>query len=261
MGFAQRLKQRTKDIQSRLCIGLDPRLNQFSSLYEASEFLKQVIDQTTPFAAAFKPNIAYFEAEGSRGIELLESILEYLPQEVPVILDAKRSDIGETQRQYAKACFDYWKVDAVTLNPFLGFDSLEPFLDYPNKAVYLLAVTSNAGSADIQKKVSEDRQVFHYVYDLAKRIQQESFPTQAGLVIGLTQQDQSLFEGIPDVPLLLPGLGAQGGQADILESFNGESPWLVNASRAILYPQGNNESHAESAERLTAQIRHFIKSD
>jgi orotidine-5'-phosphate decarboxylase len=116
------------------------------------EFLRRVIGETAEFAAAFKPNIAYFEAMGLRGLEILDQLLGEMPKEVPVILDAKRSDIGETQKYYARSYFENWKVDAVTLNPFLGYDTLEPFLDWEGKGVYLLAVTSNSGSVDFQRQ-------------------------------------------------------------------------------------------------------------
>jgi len=163
MRYSERLRQRIQKTGSHLCVGLDPRPGD-GGVDGARDFLKRVIEETTPWAAAFKPNMAYFEAMGIDGIRLLEDLLAGMPNDVPVILDAKRSDIGETQKYYAQGYFGRWNVDAVTLNPFLGFDSIEPFLDWEGKGVYLLAVTSNAGSADFQRqKLVDGRSVFELV--------------------------------------------------------------------------------------------------
>jgi orotidine-5'-phosphate decarboxylase len=233
MRYAERLQQRITLTGSRLCVGLDPRLAD-GRLAEARKMLLQVINQTSIHAAAFKPNIAYFEAMGSDGIRLLEEVLDAVPDNIPVILDAKRSDIGETQQQYARACFDRWKADAVTLNPFLGYDSIEPFLDSAGKGVYLLAVTSNPGSADFQRRTLADgRKVFELVTALGERAQSEERLTDVGYVVGLTQTDD-VFAHMPPAPLLIPGLGAQGGSLDSLASRRG-TPDIVNVSRGILY--------------------------
>ena len=163
MRYSDRLLHRIRQTGSRLCVGLDPRPGDGGSS-AARDFLKQVVEETAPFAAAFKPNMAYFEAMGTDGICLLEELLAGMPADVPVILDAKRSDIGETQKYYAQGYFGGWNVDAVTLNPFLGYDSIEPFLDWEGKGVYLLAVTSNAGSADFQRqRLADGRSVFELV--------------------------------------------------------------------------------------------------
>lgn len=169
MRYSQRLQQRISATGSCLCVGLDPR-PQENDVAGIEEFLKQVVDQTWIHAAAFKPNMAYFEAMGLRGIEILDRMLAWMPREVPIILDAKRSDIGETQKYYAQSYFSHWNVDAVTLNPFLGYDSIEPFLNWSGKGIYLLAVTSNPGSADFQRQVLADgRSVFELVTALGQR--------------------------------------------------------------------------------------------
>ena len=146
MRYVDKLAKRIEVTGSRLCVGLDPRPVEGDSR-SVEEMLEMVVEQTWEQAAAFKPNMAYFEAMGLRGIEILDRLLAWMPREVPIILDAKRSDIGETQKYYAHSYFKHWNVDAVTLNPFLGYDSVEPFLAWPEKGIYLLAVTSNAGSA------------------------------------------------------------------------------------------------------------------
>ncbi len=234
MRYAERLQQRIEKTGSRLCVGLDPRPGDGGASF-ARDFLKEVIDETAGYAAAFKPNMAYFEAMGIEGIRLLEDLLAVMPEDVPVILDAKRSDIGETQKYYAQGYFSGWNVDAVTLNPFLGYDSIEPFLDWEGKGIYLLAVTSNAGSADFQrKKLADGRSVFELVTALGDRAAAEGRKTDVGYVVGLTNA-ADVLEKIPDAPLLVPGLGAQGGDLASLAAAARRAPDVINVSRGILY--------------------------
>ena len=234
MRNAERLQQRIQQTGSRLCIGLDPRPGDGGASF-ARDFLKQVIEETSVWAAAFKPNMAYFEAMGIEGIRLLEDLLAAMPEDVPVILDAKRSDIGETQKYYAQGYFAGWNVDAVTLNPFLGYDSIEPFLDWEGKGIYLLAVTSNAGSADFQRqKLADGRSVFELVTALGDRASDEGRKTDVGYVVGLTNA-AGVLEKIPDAPLLVPGLGAQGGDLASLAAAARNAPDVINVSRGILY--------------------------
>jgi orotidine-5'-phosphate decarboxylase len=234
MRYAEKLQERIRKTGSRLCVGLDPRPGDGGAEF-ARNFLKQVIAETAIWAAAFKPNIAYFEAMGIEGIQLLEDLLADMPDDVPVILDAKRSDIGETQKYYAQGYFGRWNVDAVTLNPFLGYDSIEPFLDWEGKGIYLLAVTSNPGSADFQRQALADgRSVFELVTALGDRAAAEGRKTDVGYVVGLTNAAEVL-EKIPDAPLLVPGLGAQGGDLAALAAANRSAPDVINVSRGILY--------------------------
>jgi len=234
MTYAERLQVRIAKTGSRLCVGLDPRPGDGGPSF-ARNFLKQVIEETEPWAAAYKPNMAYFEAMGIEGIRLLEDLLSEMPADVPVILDAKRSDIGETQKYYAQGYFGGWNVDAVTLNPFLGYDSIEPFLDFEGKGIYLLAVTSNPGSADFQRQILQDgRSVFELVTGLGERAKAEGRKTDVGYVVGLTNA-ADVLEKIPDAPLLVPGLGAQGGDLASLANANRLAPDVINVSRGILY--------------------------
>lgn len=238
MSYAARLKQRMEVTGSGLCVGLDQRPDQTEGGIDAMpEFLRRVVGETAEFTAAFKPNMAYFEAMGLRGIEILESLLQDMPDEVPIILDAKRSDIGETQKYYARSYFENWGVDAVTLNPFLGYDTLEPFLDWEGKGVYLLAVTSNSGSTDFQRRDCEGKALFERVGDLCERAVSEGRKTSAGMVVGLTNADQDVLTNLPDAPLLIPGLGAQGGSLDALKNSGREAPNVVNVSRGITYAE------------------------
>jgi orotidine-5'-phosphate decarboxylase len=250
MRYRERLQARIAATGSRLCVGLDPRPGE-GGIEAVPDFLKRVVDETWQHAAAFKPNMAYFEAMGLRGIEILEKLLGEMPSEVPVILDAKRSDIGETQKYYAHSYFAHWKVDAVTLNPFLGYDSIEPFLGWEGKGIYLLAVTSNAGSADFQRQTLADgRSVFELVTALGERA--KGLPTDVGYVVGLTNAAGVLAK-IPDAPLLVPGLGAQGGDLAALAAAARTAPDVINVSRGILYAD-DGSSYGERAVSWAARI-------
>jgi orotidine-5'-phosphate decarboxylase len=250
MRYRERLQARIAATGSRLCVGLDPRPGE-GGIEAVPDFLKRVVEETWQHAAAFKPNMAYFEAMGLRGIEILEALLGEMPSEVPVILDAKRSDIGETQKYYAHSYFAHWKVDAVTLNPFLGYDSIEPFLGWEGKGIYLLAVTSNAGSADFQRQTLADgRSVFELVTALGERA--KGLPTDVGYVVGLTNAAGVLAK-IPDAPLLVPGLGAQGGDLVALAAAARTAPDVINVSRGILYAD-DGSSYGERAASWAARI-------
>lgn len=244
MTYTEKLRARIAAIGSCLCVGLDVRA---SSADEARAFVREVIAETSPYAAAFKPNAAYFEALGWQGVKLLEELRDLIPHEIPIVLDVKRGDIGETQRYYAKACFDVIGADAVTLNPFMGRDTLEPFLEYTQKGVYLLAVTSNRGAQDIELQKVGDRQVFELVCDMLRGV------PEGGLVVGLTNAGDVLSR-IPDVPLLIPGLGAQGGDVDALKASPRKAPLLINVSRGILYADPE-ETFAEKAAKWAAQCK------
>ncbi len=234
MRYADRLQKRIEKTGSRLCIGLDPRPGDGGAEF-ARNFLQRVVAETAVWAAAYKPNMAYFEAMGIEGIRVLEDVLAGMPEDVPVILDAKRSDIGETQKYYAQGYFGGWNVDAVTINPFLGYDSVEPFLDWEGKAVYLLAVTSNPGSSDFQRQTLADgHSVFELVTALGERAKSENRATDVGYVVGLTNAEEVLSK-FPDAPLLVPGLGAQGGDLAALGKAGRTAPDVINVSRGILY--------------------------
>jgi len=242
MTYAERLEARIETTGSALCVGLDPRPDStVGGVAGIPEFLRRVIGETAEYAAAFKPNIAYFEAMGLRGVEILDQLLGEMPDEVPVILDAKRSDIGETQKYYARSYFENWGVDAVTLSPFLGYDTLEPFLDWEGKGVYLLAVTSNPGSVDFQRRDCEGKKLFERVGELCERAQAEGKKTTAGLVVGLTNADGEVLANLPDVPLLIPGLGAQGGSLAALKESGRVAASVINVSRGITYAEGNTD--------------------
>ncbi len=261
MTYAERLTSRLEVTGSALCVGLDPRPEKTEGGVEGvPEFLRRVVGETMAYAAAFKPNIAYFEAMGLRGFEILDQLLGEMPSEVPVILDAKRGDIGETQKYYARSYFENWGVDAVTLNPFMGYDTLEPFLDWEGKGVYLLAVTSNPGSADFQRRDCEGKAIFERVGELCERAKKEGKKTTVGLVVGLTNADGDVLANLPDVPLLVPGLGAQGGSLDSLKGSGRKAASVINVSRGITYVEGNTD-YAGLAKQWADQITKNLSSD
>ena len=251
MTFRQKLAERIALTGSNLCVGLDVRAADASPA--TRDWIFQVIEETAPHAAAFKPNSAYFEALGWQGMRLLEDIVNAIPRDIPIVLDVKRGDIGETQAYYAKACFDHLGVDAVTLNPFMGRDTLEPFLAHSGKGLYLLAVTSNAGAADIelQHLAGGSRQVFELVAEMTQA------SDQVGLVVGLTNAASDTLAKIPDVPLLIPGLGAQGGDLGALRSSQRLAPQLINVSRGILYSEPER-SFGDKAADWKAQIASIL---
>ena len=259
--FTDKLAARIKETGSALCGGLDPRPGT-DDLESIPALLRMVVEETAPYAAAFKPNIAYFEAKGWRGLEILEDLLPDMPKDVPVVLDAKRGDIGETQKYYAHAYFERLGVDAVTLSPFMGYDTLEPFLNYEGKGVYLLAVTSNPGSADVERQeLAGGRRVFELVGDMVLRSVREGCKTSVGMVVGLTNADSSILERIPDAPLLIPGLGAQGGDLSCLSGSGHVAPPLINLSRGIMYQnpelifsRGRNQGANSIAEMVKLQM-------
>lgn len=251
MTYRDKLSARIAASGSHLCVGLDVRAPDASDT--TRDWIRRVIDETSPHAAAYKPNAAYFEALGWRGLKLLEDILAFIPSDIPVVLDVKRGDIGETQAYYARACFDQLGVDAVTLNPFMGRDTLEPFLAYADKGLYLLAVTSNPGAADIELQTLADghRRVFELVADMT------AASPQTGLVLGLTNAAPDTLSRLPDVPLLIPGLGAQGGDLNALRDQPRQAPLLVNVSRGLLYAEPHlsfAEKAAQWKDRITAGL-------
>lgn len=258
--YSELLQQRIKTSGSALCVGLDPRPDRHESLAEIESFCEEVIEETAEFAAVFKPNIAYFEALGVAGYEMIDRLIGRMKNTgVPIVLDAKRGDIGTTQEHYAKGYFEGWDVDAVTLSPYMGFDSVEPFLQYPGKGVYLLGVTSNAGAADLETHdLADGRKVFELVGDMTRRdAETPAGKGSIGLVLGLTNASDEVLERTPDVPLLIPGLGAQGGDLEALKGANRSAPSVINVSRGILYA-GENQTYSELARNYADRIANVI---
>ncbi len=232
--YSERLNARIESAGSHLCVGIDPRWDRIEG--DREDFLNRYVEETAEFAACFKPNIAYFEALGSEGYALLERLLKRIPEEVPVILDAKRGDIGSTQDFYAKAYFGHLGVDAVTLNAFMGFDAIEPFLKHEGKGVYLLAVTSNEGAKDVEmQETANGRYIFELISDMRARAEEAVLPGDVGFVVGLTNASGEVLDKVDDGPLLVPGFGAQGGELGALAGSKRLAPVVVNVSRGIMF--------------------------
>lgn len=241
--------------QSFLCVGLDPVLEKIPShlLKEKDPvfaFNKAIIDATIDQAVAFKPNLAFYEALGPGGWETLQKTLEYLPEDVFTIADAKRGDIGNTSTLYAKAFFEQMNFDAITVAPYMGEDSVSPFLKFEGKWVILLALTSNLGSQDFQ--LIEDKEGTPLFASVLEKSRSWGTPQNTMYVVGATRGSaiQSVRKIIPDHFLLVPGVGAQGGSLEEVARYgmHANCGLLVNSSRGIIYASSNRD-FAEAAKK------------
>lgn len=253
----EQLFQEIKKKRSFLCVGLDSDLSKIPThLMEFDnpvlEFNKRIIDATKDLCVAYKPNIAFYEMLGSKGWDTLEQTLNYIPSNVFTIADAKRGDIGNTSSYYAKTFFDTYKFDSVTIAPYMGVDSVEPFLKFRGKWAILLALTSNDGSKDFQLfKNTEGQRLFEKVLEKSK---DWGDADNLMYVIGATKTDSlsRVREIVPDSFLLIPGVGAQGGNLSEVVKYgmNDTCGLLVNSSRGILY--ASNDQNFEQAARKSA---------
>ncbi|MEM8530077.1 MAG: orotidine-5'-phosphate decarboxylase [Chloroflexota bacterium] len=264
--FLQRLEQTSQTQHSLLCVGLDPIPTQLpTGVRMASDpvyvFCTQIIEATADIVCAFKPNIAFFEALGPTGFETLQRIIQAIPDHIPVILDAKRGDIGSTATAYAHAIFDLLGADAVTLNPYLGGDTLQPFLQYQDRGCILLCKTSNPGSADIQNLcLTDGRPLYLEVARQARDVW--NMAQNVGLVVGATYP--TIIEEIrgfcPDLPFLIPGVGTQGGDiaATVQAAVTPEHQRaIISVSRDVLYAS-SEDTFAEAARNKALEFRNAI---
>ena len=223
MGFFTGLEIRAQEINSLLCVGLDPHHDQLSPSEPQAvlEFCRQIIASTSDIVLAYKPNSAFFEYFGSEGFAVLEELIDQIPEEIPVILDGKRGDIASSARAYAGAMFDSLGVNAATINPFLGFDAIEPFLQDEDRGVFLLCKTSNPGSKDLQDlqmSISAGTSQHQLLYEwIAAKAVEWNVKDNLGLVVGATQIEplKRVREIAPNLWFLAPGIGAQGGDLDL----------------------------------------------
>jgi orotidine-5'-phosphate decarboxylase len=251
--------ERIASIRSMLCVGLDSDLSKIPALFRSMEhpvleFNRSVIRATAAHAVAYKVNTAFYESRGIAGMRDLDATLQALPPECLSIADAKRADIGNTSRQYAKAFFEAWPFDAITVAPYMGFDSLEPFFDYDDKLVFVLCLTSNPGSRDFEEQIMQDgRPLYRTVLDRVRGWQRNG---NAGIVVGATKTGllQELRQEASDLFFLIPGVGAQGGSMqEAVEQ--GADPdrrsAVVNVSRALIFPEGEFRSIEEFEAAVT----------
>lgn len=225
------------------------------------EFNKQIIDATHEFCVAYKPNIAFYEALGPKGWESLQKTIDYIPKDIFTIADAKRGDIGNTSSLYAKAFFKQLNFDSVTVAPYMGEDSVKPFLEFKNKWVILLAHTSNTGSADFQ--LIESRQGKKLYEEVILKSQEWASPDQLMYVVGATRADKigEIRKLAPHHFFLVPGVGAQGGDLEAVSKYgmNKQCGLLVNSSRAIIYASGN-ENFAAAARQEASLIQQEMET-
>ncbi len=270
--FVARLRSAEARNATLLCVGLDPDPDQFPGAWrgDASKifaFCAAIVDATHDLVLAFKPQIAYFAAHGAEAqLELLMAHLRRVARDVPVILDAKRGDIGATAEQYAREVFVRYRADAVTLSPFMGRDSIEPYLKYDGKGLFLLCRTSNPGGDDLQNLMLQPQgdQPGERLYERIARLAQGAWNRdgRVGLVVGATYPDElARVRAIaPHVPLLIPGVGAQGGDAaaTVRAGYRVDAPVVVSSSRAILYAGRSVEDFQARARAVALQTRALL---
>lgn len=240
---------------SNLCVGLDPdreKLPEFLSEYEdpVLEFNTRIIEATKDIACAYKLNTAFYEALGEKGWSTFGETVARIPGDVYVIADCKRSDVGNSARQYAQTFFGYFDVDAATVNPYMGYDSIEPFLGYEGKDIFALAVTSNRGAQDFQLVDCGGKKLYEVVL---ARLSEWNTKKNIGAVVGATKGEQlaRIRENYPDMPLLVPGIGAQGGSVeDVAAAVTSEgAPIVVNVSRGIIFAGSDDDFAAKAKEK------------
>jgi len=276
MTFLDQLRTAERQNGSLLCVGLDPEPAKFPAHLRADaskiyDFCAAIVDATADLAIAFKPQIAYFAAHGAEAqLEKLMAHLRRTAPQVPIILDAKRGDIGSTAEQYAKEAFERYGADAVTLSPFMGFDSIAPYLKYHDKGAFLLCRTSNPGGDDFQPQHLRDVPGQPRLYEHIAALAQGPWNLngQLGLVVGATYPEEiARVRGLaPSLPLLIPGVGAQGGDALAtvragLRTAQGQTTGaiVVNSSRAILYASAG-EDFAAAARREAIKTRDTLRA-
>ena len=269
--FLHMLATAEQQNQSMLCVGLDPEPTRFpgklkSNATKIYDFCAEIVDATADLVVSFKPQIAYFAAHRAEG--QLERLMEHIRRaapNVPIILDAKRGDIGSTAEQYAIEAFERYGADAVTLSPFMGFDSVAPYLKHHGKGAFLLCRTSNPGGDDLQNQRLANVEGQPLLYEHVARLAQGPWNLngQPGLVVGATYplEIERVRAVAPTLPLLIPGVGAQGGDAGatVRAGWREGAPIIVNSSRAILYASGG-DNFAEAARAEALKTRDVLQA-
>ncbi|HVZ96549.1 MAG TPA: orotidine-5'-phosphate decarboxylase [Chitinophagaceae bacterium] len=258
------LMDQIKEKKSYLCVGLDTSIDKLPRHLQSHpnavfEFNKRIIDATKEYCVAYKINTAFYESNGIKGWEDMVQTVSCIPSTHLKIADAKRGDIGNTSAQYAKAFFETFNFDAITVAPYMGFDSIQPFLEYKNKFTIVLGLTSNKGSEDFQQQRIND----HYLYEMVlQKVSGWGNKENLMFVAGATKANElaSIRKIVPDNFLLIPGVGAQGGSLEEVSKYgmNKDCGLLVNASRAIIYASGK-EDFAAAAGKVAEQYQTEMK--
>ena len=271
MTFIDMLHDAQRRNGSMLCVGLDPEPTRFPATLKGDankiyDFCARIVDATADLVIAFKPQIAYFAAHRAEG--QLERLMEHMRRvapHVPIILDAKRGDIGSTAEQYAREAFERYGADAVTLSPFMGFDSVQPYLKFEGKGAFLLCRTSNPGGDDLQNQRLSSIEGSPLLYEHVARLAQGPWNLngQLGLVVGATYpaEIERVRAVAPTLPLLIPGVGAQGGDAvaTVKAGWRADAPIVVNSSRAVLYASPGDD-FADAARREALRTRDLLQA-
>jgi orotidine-5'-phosphate decarboxylase len=259
MKFVDKLVVASKKNNSLLCVGIDPNPAQMPDV-PLLDFTRGIIDATKDLVCAFKPNFAFFEAMGIPGLEALIETIKYIPEEIPVIGDAKRADIGNTSKAYATAVFDVFQCDAITVSPYLGYDSVEPFFQYEDKGVFILCRTSNKGASDFQDITGKNGETLFEA--VAKKAREWNKVGNIGLVVGATYPEElkRIRELCPEMPLLIPGVGSQGGDLELAIQYGVDSAGrkaIINVSRQVIYASKGSD-FAEAAGVKAREMRDSI---
>lgn len=266
MTFIDQISSSWRKNNSLVCVGLDPDVEKIPAHLRRVEtplfeFNRAIIDRTADLVCAFKLQVAYYSASGTeRDLELTVAYIHDNHPEIPVILDAKRGDIGATAEMYVRESFDRYGVDAVTVNPYMGTDTLDPFLDRSDKGIIILCRTSNPGAIDIQDLRSEGKKLYQIVADKAAHVWNRN--GNVLLVVGATYPDelQEIRSVVGSMPFLVPGIGAQGGNVESAvmsgKDANGTG-MIINSSRGIIY-SSDGEDYAEAAREATISLRDAI---
>jgi orotidine-5'-phosphate decarboxylase len=268
MNWREKLTDVTSQNNSLLCVGLDtdvekiPRFLLETSKTPQLEFNKAIIDATKDLVCAYKLNMAFYEVGGKKGIEALEKTIQHIPNNIIIILDGKRNDIGNTARKYAQSLFDTFKVDAVTINPYLGKDGITPFLDYKDKCSFILCRTSNPSAGDFQDLVISSTPLYQVV---AKKIGEWNTNNNCGAVVGATYPEElKTVRTIlgENIPILIPGVGKQGGDIEktVKNGTNAHREMaLINSSREIIFA-GAQQDFAEQSRKKAEFVRDEINN-
>jgi orotidine-5'-phosphate decarboxylase len=259
MNFSDKLLAAGRRNKSLLCVGLDPDPESMPKM-GVLEFNKAIIDATADLVCAYKPNLAFYEASGVEGLKVLQKTIEHIPDNIPVIGDGKRGDIGNTARAYAKALFVTFGFDAATVSPYLGFDSVEPFIGYKEKGVFILCRTSNPGAMDFQSLA--DAHGIPLYEAVARKAKEWNVHGNIGLVVGATYTEElkTIRQLCPEMPILIPGIGAQGGDLAATVKYGidaGGGKAVIAVSRQILYAS-QGKDFAQAARQKAQELRDNI---
>lgn len=262
MNFNEKLLKIVDKNESLLCVGLDidsekiPKFLFDSNKDPYLEFNKKIIDATKDLVCSYKLNMAFYEFFGKEGFGLLEKTIQYIPNDIIIILDGKRNDIGNTAQKYAQSLFEKFKADAVTVNPYLGKDGISPFLNYKEKCTFILCRTSNPSSVDFQNLQVSKVPLYEHV---AKKIKEWNVFDNCGAVVGATYPEElkSIRKILgEEIPILIPGIGAQGGDLEKSVKYGGKNS-IVVSSRGIIYAR-NDEKFVDAAKNEASSLREQI---